>query len=187
MNITEHEQTNHKSQDTTNAPRTSNEASASNEAKKSASHPDISRPTMSSSSPPNDKNNSSAYPGSYESYPEAYSKANPTSAARLSDQQKKLNHIQSETKRREAIRVEFNKLAATVPGMSGQGRSEAVVLQATVEHLREQVAKKEELRMEAKRQGWSDEEFEAGYEPVAQPRSSQQGRRESNTSGRAGI
>ncbi|KAK5731673.1 Transcription factor [Elasticomyces elasticus] len=181
MNIPEQEQTNN------NLPATANLVDISNEATKSASLPDVSKLAMSSSSPPNDKTNSSAYPGSYESYPEAYSKANPTSAARLSDQQKKLNHIQSETKRREAIRVEFNKLAATVPGMSGQGRSEAVVLQATVEHLREQVAKKEELRKEAKRQGWSDEEFEAGYEPVAQPRSSQQGRRESNTSGRAGI
>ncbi|KAK1072921.1 hypothetical protein LTR74_002153 [Friedmanniomyces endolithicus] len=84
--------------------------------------------------------------------------ANPSSAlnndksgSRLSDQQKKKNHILSEAKRREAIRAEFDRLATLVPGMEGQGRSEAVVLQATVEFMREQVGRKEELRNEARR------------------------------------
>ncbi len=76
---------------------------------------------------------------------------NDKSGSRLSDQQKKKNHILSEAKRREAIRAEFDRLATLVPGMEGQGRSEAVVLQATVEFMREQVGRKEELRVEARR------------------------------------
>ncbi|KAK0865414.1 hypothetical protein LTS02_005395 [Friedmanniomyces endolithicus] len=75
---------------------------------------------------------------------------NDKSGSRLSDQQKKKNHILSEAKRREAIRAEFDRLATLVPGMEGQGRSEAVVLQATVEFMREQVGRKEELRVEAR-------------------------------------
>ncbi|EMC98717.1 hypothetical protein BAUCODRAFT_41458, partial [Baudoinia panamericana UAMH 10762] len=64
---------------------------------------------------------------------------------RLSDAQKKFNHIESEKKRRLAIREGYDRLASNVPGMEGQGRSEAMVLQAAVVHLKEQLAKKEEL------------------------------------------
>jgi hypothetical protein len=63
----------------------------------------------------------------------------PTNAAdrpRLTEAQKKENHIRSEQKRREAIREGFDRLASIVPGMEGQGRSEAVVLDATVKYLR---------------------------------------------------
>ncbi|KAK0337787.1 Transcription factor [Friedmanniomyces endolithicus] len=107
---------------------------------------------------------------------------NDKSGSRLSDQQKKKNHILSEAKRREAIRAEFDRLATLVPGMEGQGRSEAVVLQATVEFMREQVGRKEELRNEARRAGMSEEEFESCY-------SAAQGRRSigGGEDGRAGI
>ncbi|KAK8208351.1 hypothetical protein IWZ00DRAFT_427162, partial [Phyllosticta capitalensis] len=57
---------------------------------------------------------------------------------RLTEEEKKNNHIASEQKRRQAIRQGFDKLASIVPGMEGQGRSEAIVLDATVKMLREQ-------------------------------------------------
>ncbi|KAK5121325.1 hypothetical protein LTR85_005491 [Meristemomyces frigidus] len=83
---------------------------------------------------------------------------------RLTDAQKKQNHIVSEQKRREAIRRGFDRLAEIVPGMEGQGRSEAVVLAATVEYLKKQVAKKEELKKKAKERGMSEREFERAYQ-----------------------
>ncbi|KAK7606937.1 hypothetical protein JOL62DRAFT_489644, partial [Phyllosticta paracitricarpa] len=64
---------------------------------------------------------------------------------RLTEEEKKNNHIASEQKRRQAIRQGFDQLASIVPGMEGQGRSEAVVLEATVKYMREQYA--EQLRL----------------------------------------
>lgn len=72
----------------------------------------------------------------------------PTNAAdrpRLTEAQKKENHIRSEQKRREAIREGFDRLAATVPGMEGQGRSEAVVLEATIKYIREKIVERQEI------------------------------------------
>jgi hypothetical protein len=43
---------------------------------------------------------------------------------RLTDAEKKQNHILSEQKRRQAIRMGFDRLAAMTPGMNGLGRSE---------------------------------------------------------------
>lgn len=65
--------------------------------------------------------------------------------SRLTSEQKKLNHIESEKKRRDAIRAGFDKLADIVPKMTGQGRSEAVVLQHTVAYMRYLIAKREVL------------------------------------------
>lgn len=83
---------------------------------------------------------------------------------RLTEQQKKQNHIVSEQKRREAIRRGFDRLAEIVPGMEGQGRSEAVVLQAAVEYLREQLAKKEQIKKIARSRGYSDQQFQKAYQ-----------------------
>jgi hypothetical protein len=47
---------------------------------------------------------------------------------RLSEQEKKNNHIASEQKRRLAIREGFDRLTEIVPGLEGQGRSESIVL-----------------------------------------------------------
>ena len=47
---------------------------------------------------------------------------------RLTEQEKKNNHIASEQKRRLAIREGFDRLADIVPGLEGQGRSESIVL-----------------------------------------------------------
>ena len=79
---------------------------------------------------------------------------------RLTAEQKKKNHIESEKKRREAIRAGFEKLADIVPGVQGQGRSEAVVLQATVQYLREMLGKKAELATQAEARGMSEGDFE---------------------------
>lgn len=79
---------------------------------------------------------------------------------RLTDQQKKKNHIESEKKRREAIREGFERLSKIIPECEGQARSEAVVLQKTVAYLREQLDKKDELRKQAYANGWTEDQFE---------------------------
>lgn len=82
---------------------------------------------------------------------------------RLTEAEKRDNHIKSEKKRREAIRAGFDRLCDIVPDMQGQGRSEAVVLQATVEYTREQIAKKAWIKQKAMQQGWSSQEVEEAY------------------------
>lgn len=72
---------------------------------------------------------------------------------RLTEQEKKNNHIASEQKRRAAIRENFDMLAASVPGMEGQGRSEAVVLQAAVDYIRKNIQDRKELLAMAKERG----------------------------------
>lgn len=52
---------------------------------------------------------------------------------RLTEQEKKSNHIASEQKRRQAIREGYDRVADITPGMKGQGRSEALVLNAAIE------------------------------------------------------
>ena len=79
---------------------------------------------------------------------------------RLTNEQKKQNHIESEKKRREAIRAGFEKLSKIIPGCEGQARSEAIVLQRTVTELQKQIARKEELRALAYEKGMSEAEFE---------------------------
>ncbi|KAF2093514.1 hypothetical protein NA57DRAFT_81445 [Rhizodiscina lignyota] len=72
---------------------------------------------------------------------------------RLTEKEKKNNHIASEQKRRQAIREGFDRLATIVPGMEGQGRSEAVVLQATLEYMRAQIEERKKLLEQARMQG----------------------------------
>ncbi|KAL1901900.1 hypothetical protein Sste5346_001605 [Sporothrix stenoceras] len=64
---------------------------------------------------------------------------------RLTEKEKKQNHIASEQKRRQAIREGFDRLTEIVPGLEGQGRSEGLVLQRTVEFARQQVERRQEL------------------------------------------
>ncbi|KAG4435284.1 hypothetical protein IFR05_009244 [Cadophora sp. M221] len=77
--------------------------------------------------------------------------ANPGSAngldekPRLSEHEKKANHIASEQKRRQAIREGFDRLTELVPGLEGQGRSESVVLKKTVDYMRAQLAERKRL------------------------------------------
>ncbi|KAJ9628729.1 hypothetical protein H2203_002631 [Taxawa tesnikishii (nom. ined.)] len=93
----------------------------------------------------------------------------PHEKPRLSEQQKKENHIASEQKRRQAIREGFDRIADIVPGMKGLGRSEAVVLQTTVKFMREQIAHKEMLRAKATKElGISNSDFESMYKEEAE-------------------
>ncbi|KAI5781807.1 hypothetical protein EDC01DRAFT_230690 [Geopyxis carbonaria] len=64
---------------------------------------------------------------------------------RLSEQEKKNNHIASEQKRRLAIREGFDRLTEIVPGLEGQGRSESVVLKKSVDHMRDVLHERQQL------------------------------------------
>jgi len=64
---------------------------------------------------------------------------------RLSEHEKKANHIASEQKRRQAIREGFDRLTELVPGLEGQGRSESVVLKKTVDYMRAQLVERRRL------------------------------------------
>ncbi|KAF2868747.1 hypothetical protein BDV95DRAFT_121996 [Massariosphaeria phaeospora] len=79
---------------------------------------------------------------------------------RLTEAEKKNNHIRSEKKRREAIRAGYDRLASIVPGMAGQGRSEALVLEATLKYMREQIVEREELMEEARAKGFDTSKME---------------------------
>ena len=90
--------------------------------------------------------------------------ANAAAKARLTEEQKKKNHIESEKKRREAIRQGFDRLSTLVPGMQGQARSEAIVLAATVEHMRAMVAQREQIAAAATAKGWTPEQINRYYQ-----------------------
>ncbi|KAI0427494.1 hypothetical protein F5Y09DRAFT_28783 [Xylaria sp. FL1042] len=72
---------------------------------------------------------------------------------RLTEEEKKQNHIASEQKRREAIRAGFDRLCELVPGLEGQGRSEGLVLKRTVDYMKEQLIKRRELVKAAEARG----------------------------------
>ncbi|KAJ4292775.1 hypothetical protein N0V90_009438 [Kalmusia sp. IMI 367209] len=92
---------------------------------------------------------------------------------RLSEAQKKENHIRSEQKRREAIRDGFDRLASIVPGMEGQGRSEAVVLEATLQHMREKINERQQLIAAGNAQGLDTAGWELSKETVTASESQQ--------------
>ncbi|KAJ1327536.1 heteromeric Ino2p/Ino4p transcription factor [Microdochium nivale] len=71
--------------------------------------------------------------------------ANADDKPRLTEEEKKQNHIASEQKRREAIRAGFDRLCDIVPGLDGQGRSEGLVLKKTVDYMREQMEVRRQL------------------------------------------
>ncbi|KUI60481.1 hypothetical protein VM1G_05916 [Cytospora mali] len=64
---------------------------------------------------------------------------------RLTEEQKRQNHISSEQKRRQAIRDGFDKVASLVPGLEGQGRSEGHVLNVTVQYILEKIEERRQL------------------------------------------
>ncbi|KAJ5614662.1 hypothetical protein N7528_008316 [Penicillium herquei] len=72
---------------------------------------------------------------------------------RLTDQEKKNNHIASEQKRRAAIREGFDRLTELVPGLEGQGRSESIVLQKTVDFIHQQLQERHSLIAEVESKG----------------------------------
>jgi len=72
---------------------------------------------------------------------------------RLTEQEKKNNHIASEQKRRAAIREGFDRLTELVPGLEGQGRSESVVLKKSVDYMRKVLQERRELVKEVEARG----------------------------------
>ncbi|PWY90058.1 Maf-domain-containing protein [Aspergillus heteromorphus CBS 117.55] len=93
--------------------------------------------------------NSSSKPVSGSSASNAQDKEKP----RLTEQEKKNNHIASEQKRRAAIREGFDRLTELVPGLEGQGRSESIVLRKTVDFIQLQLQERQELIAEIERRG----------------------------------
>ncbi|PGH35361.1 hypothetical protein GX50_01825 [[Emmonsia] crescens] len=77
---------------------------------------------------------------------------------RLTEQEKKNNHIASEQKRRAAIREGFDRLTELVPGLEGQGRSEGVVLRKTVDFMQLKLQERRELVEEIEKRGGSIED-----------------------------
>lgn len=72
---------------------------------------------------------------------------------RLTDKEKKSNHIASEQKRRAAIREGFDRLTELVPGLEGQGRSESIVLQKTVDFMHLKLQERRDLIAEIESKG----------------------------------
>ncbi|KAI9682310.1 MAG: hypothetical protein M1817_000364 [Caeruleum heppii] len=72
---------------------------------------------------------------------------------RLTEQEKKNNHIASEQKRRQAIREGFDRLTELVPGLEGQGRSESVVLKKSVDFMHKSIDERRRLIREIEERG----------------------------------
>ncbi|KFH47826.1 hypothetical protein ACRE_014390 [Hapsidospora chrysogenum ATCC 11550] len=72
---------------------------------------------------------------------------------RLTEEEKKQNHIASEQKRRQAIREGFDRLASQVPGLEGQGRSEGLVLNRTVQFMLEKLEERRQMIDKIESQG----------------------------------
>lgn len=100
---------------------------------------------------------------------------------RLTTEQKKANHIESERKRRVAIRDGFEKLSNIVPDSQGQARSEGVVLGNTVKHIHNLQAKKEDLRKQSAKKGMGDLRFEQHYRDAAKKARDERDGKETST------
>ncbi|KAK4682097.1 Transcription factor [Podospora pseudoanserina] len=72
---------------------------------------------------------------------------------RLTKEQKKTNHIQSEQKRRLAIRQAYDDLCTQVPGLEGQARSEGVVLNGVVGYVRKLMLERQRMIAECEARG----------------------------------
>ncbi|PSS08555.1 hypothetical protein M430DRAFT_110164 [Amorphotheca resinae ATCC 22711] len=86
------------------------------------------------------------------------SNGNSDEKPRLSEHEKKANHIASEQKRRQAIREGFDRLTELVPGLEGQGRSESVVLKKTVDYIKGQLEERRRLIQKIEELGGQVEE-----------------------------
>ncbi|KAI8071622.1 hypothetical protein BC940DRAFT_234163 [Gongronella butleri] len=64
----------------------------------------------------------------------------------LTEAEKKANHIASEQKRRQNIRMGFDQLIDSVPTLNHGNRSEALILQKSVEHIRYLISTKNDLK-----------------------------------------
>ncbi|CAO3636874.1 unnamed protein product [Mucor hiemalis] len=64
----------------------------------------------------------------------------------LTDAEKKANHIASEKKRRQNIQLGFDQLIEIVPSLTQGNRSEAFILQKSVDHIRHLINVKNDLK-----------------------------------------
>ncbi|KAJ2310298.1 Transcription factor [Coemansia sp. RSA 2704] len=71
----------------------------------------------------------------------------------LTENEKKANHIASEQKRRQNIRVGYDQLIQIVPTLTPSQRSEALILQKTVEYIRYLLMEREILEGQVKEAG----------------------------------
>lgn len=83
---------------------------------------------------------------------------------RLTDEQKKTNHINSEQNRRNFLRQQFDRLSEMVPGTKGKARSEAVVLEKLVDFGHSQIEQGQRMIEEIERRGgYVDPEIRAKF------------------------
>ncbi|KAI8065304.1 hypothetical protein BC940DRAFT_304699 [Gongronella butleri] len=64
----------------------------------------------------------------------------------LTEAEKKANHIASEQKRRQNIRLGFDQLIEIVPALNSGNRSEALILQKSIDHIRQLISAKNDLK-----------------------------------------
>ncbi|CDS08944.1 hypothetical protein LRAMOSA10304 [Lichtheimia ramosa] len=64
----------------------------------------------------------------------------------LTEAEKKANHIASEQKRRQNIRLGFDQLIDIVPSLNHGNRSEALILQKSIDHIRQLISTKNDLK-----------------------------------------
>ncbi|KAI8388076.1 uncharacterized protein BYT42DRAFT_558864 [Radiomyces spectabilis] len=68
----------------------------------------------------------------------------------LTEAEKKANHIASEQKRRQNIRLGFDQLIEIVPSLNQGNRSEALILQKSVDHIRHLISVKNDLKAQVR-------------------------------------
>lgn len=64
----------------------------------------------------------------------------------LTESEKKANHIASEQRRRQNIRTGFDSLCEIVPTLTQSHRSEALILQKSIEHIKDLVMSKNQIK-----------------------------------------
>lgn len=112
-------------------------------------HPPLHPRNLHKMNPDGDDDRSSSTPTATSKSASGQEKEKP----RLTDQEKKNNHIASEQKRRAAIREGFDRLTELVPGLEGQGRSESIVLQKTVDFIHLKLQERQNLIAEIENKG----------------------------------
>ncbi|KAI8054172.1 uncharacterized protein B0P05DRAFT_561194 [Gilbertella persicaria] len=100
--------------------------------------------TASSSSSPNTKKRS--YESEENTSAKKERKGRKAPHELLTDAEKKANHIASEKKRRQNIRLGFDQLIEIVPSLTQGNRSEAFILQKSVDHIRHLISVKNDLK-----------------------------------------
>ncbi|KAF9091272.1 hypothetical protein BGX23_005305 [Mortierella sp. AD031] len=93
---------------------------------------------------PQQGNNMNNYNTVNQAQPRAPGKKQPHEL--LTEAEKKANHIASEQKRRQNIRIGFDSLVEIVPTLSDCHRSEAVILQKSVDYIQRLLDQKNELK-----------------------------------------